>query len=163
MTDQNPARFLTVHGSTLDQARNAGWDFVNDPPTPDRQWHVLTVISQLQQAIADDGRASRWFDDLTAATNQLTDTNHIGSYRDSDGLAMLRSWLERYDELVVAVSPLRHLLGQLIAEHTQDGLGRVSNHWRGRDFADGYDAGIEFAVNQITALLDSHEDPTARM
>ena len=36
---------------------------------------------------------------------------------------------------------------------TQEGRGRVSDHWRGRDFADGYDLGLEEAVADLAAAL----------
>lgn len=44
-------------------------------------------------------------------------------------------------------------LDRLIAEHTQEGVGFLSDHWRGHDFNDGRDAGIEFAVEQIRNVL----------
>lgn len=36
---------------------------------------------------------------------------------------------------------------------TQESIGRVSEHWRGRDYADGLDAGIETTTGLVRAAL----------
>lgn len=52
---------------------------------------------------------------------------------------------------VVPVAEVLAVLSGLLAS-TQEGQGHVSDHWRGNDFADGFDAGIEHAVERLRAL-----------
>jgi len=44
---------------------------------------------------------------------------------------------------------------------TQDAIGTRSQHWRGQDYADGLDAGIELVVALVREALVAHPDGAA--
>lgn len=85
-----------------------------------------------------------------------------GGYRCTCGHELNSPWeftLHVAEQVESLMPPCpQRLLGQVEAlaagllATTQEGQGRVSDHWRGNDYADGFDAGLEHAAERLMTL-----------
>ena len=62
---------------------------------------------------------------------------------------------EAYDQLREALFDIQERIEHTVNTKTQDGVGYVIDHWRGQDFVDGRDSGIEMIAGQVSSIIQA--------
>ena len=63
--------------------------------------------------------------------------------------------LDELDQLREALFDIQERIEHTVNTKTQDGVGYVIDHWRGQDFVDGRDSGIEMIAGQVSSIIQA--------
>ena len=106
---------------------------------------MLALVAEVRRLTAEAATQREWFEAADAAAERRLDQSI--------------AWMERAEAAEAEVVTLRARLAAVEAlppswiASTAEGMGRKIDHWRGDDYAEGFDAGVESCADTLRAAL----------